>query len=623
MSLIAAGVLAAVTGSIYLGVKIFAPWLHYDLDYLRKASRGVAFFTKLEKAKKTLADVFDDTVRTYPNKVFIVFHDNSYTYKDVDKKANQVARAAIEMGLQAGDIVAVMMYNEPAFVWTYLGLQKIGIQQALINHNLRSKSLAHCIKVCDPKVLVIGQGTDLQGAIVDIQDDLTGITFYSYELSLPANFNSMTELCSSISSGAIEPSERSSVTHKSTNCFIFTSGTTGLPKPAIVTHSKSLRGCIVMQMFGITRDDIVYEPLPLYHSAGLLMGVGAVLSVGATVVLREKFSASRFWDDCRKHNVTIIHYVGELLRYLVNTPESTDDKHHCVTHALGNGLRKDVWAEFQKRFAVPNIVEFYAATELPVGFINLCNKFGACGRSSPFLRKIVPCAFVRYDVENDEPVRTDDGLCLPCGADEVGLVVIPLSRRDITFEGYMNQEIANKKKIMHNVFKTGDSFVNSGDLLYVDKEYFTYFHDRTGDTFRWKGENVSTTEVANIISSLEFLHDVNVYGVIIPGCEGRTGMAAVCHKVTERSSLSQDELNAISKQCKELLPSYARPRFIRLQKELEITSTFKQRKVALQKEGFDLAHISDPVYYLDEGRDMYCKLTMEICQDVNSGEIRY
>ncbi|XP_069137266.1 long-chain fatty acid transport protein 2-like isoform X2 [Argopecten irradians] len=618
MLLLATGILAALSGTIYLGIKIFAPWLHFDLIYLRKALKSVNEFNAAAKAKKTLADYFDETVAKYPNKVFIIFQEKSYTYKHVEEKANQVARAALKMGLKAGDVAAVLMYNQPDLIWTYLGLQKIGVEQAFINHNLRSKSLSHCIKVCEPKILIVGQGKDLSDAVLDIKDDITGISFYSCDTSLPPSFTSFTEACSSMSTDPVDASERSSLTLSSINCYIFTSGTTGLPKPAIVTHAKTLRGAYVMWMFDISSDDIVYETLPMYHSAGLLIGIGAVLSKGATVILREKFSATRFWDDCRKHNVTIIHYVGELLRYLVNTPESPDDKKHCVKHAIGNGLRRDVWAEFQNRFAVPNIVEFYAATEMPVGFINLFNKFGACGRSSPFLRKIVPCTFVKYDVNNDEPVRGDDGLCLPCGADEVGLLVIPLNK-EVTFEGYKNQDTANKKKLIQNVFKQGDVYVNAGDLLYVDKDYFTYFHDRVGDTFRWKGENVSTTEVANVVSSVDFLCDACCYGVLIPGCEGRAGMAAVCHKDTTRSKLTDAELDAIWNQCKELLPSYARPRFLRLRKEFEITSTFKQRKMTLQKEAFNVSNISDVVYFHDS--DRYRPLTEGTYTEITTGQI--
>ncbi|XP_033750756.1 very long-chain acyl-CoA synthetase-like [Pecten maximus] len=620
MLLLATGILAALSGTIYLGIKIFAPWLHHDLVYLRKAMKCVKEFNLAAKAKKTLADYFDETVALYPNKVFLIFQEKSFTYKQVEEKANQVARAALEMGLHTGDVVAIMMYNQPDLIWTYLGLQKVGIQQAFINHNLRSKSLLHCIKVCEPKLLIVGQGKDLLDSITDIQDEITGISFYSYDVSFPVTFKSFTETCSRMSTDAIDMSERSSLELSSVNCYIFTSGTTGLPKPAIVTHAKTLKGAFVMWMFDLSRDDILYEPLPLYHSAGLLMGIGAVLTKGATVVLREKFSATRFWEDCRKHNVTIIHYVGELLRYLVNTPESPEDKKHCVKHALGNGLRPDVWAEFQRRFAVPNVVEFYAATEMPIGFINVFNKFGACGRSSPFLRKIVPCTFVKYDVNKDEPFRGDDGLCLPCGADEVGLLVIPLGK-DVTFEGYKNQETANKKKLIENVFKQGDVYVNAGDLLYVDKDYFTYFHDRVGDTFRWKGENVSTMEVANVVSSVAFLRDACCYGVVIPGCEGRAGMVAVCHKDAERSELSENELDVICNQGSELLPSYARPRFLRLQKEFEITSTFKQRKTTLQKEAFDVVNIKDHVYYLDLDTGRYRHLTENTCTEITAGQI--
>ncbi|KAJ8304839.1 hypothetical protein KUTeg_018422 [Tegillarca granosa] len=619
------GIVSAVFGATiaaYFGLKKFAPWIFSDITYIRTVKGANDRFEAQCKNKKFIIDVFEETVKKYAKKTMLIYEDREYSFEYMDNMANQVAQTALNIGLRQGDIVAMFQFNEPSFIWTYLGFQKIGVQIAFINYNLRFKSLLHCIKVSEAKLILIGQGMELKKAILDIQDDLTSFDIYSQDPkpeNLPVGFKSFGEAFTKAPSTQPDKSHRSGLRYSTPYVFIYTSGTTGLPKPAIITQLKASRAAYVMTIIG-NGNDVLYETLPLYHSAGSMLGVGFCFATGATMVLRSKFSASQFWEDCRKHDVTIIHYVGELCRYLVARPENMQDKVHKVRVAFGNGLRKDVWKEFQSRFNVPQIAEFYAATEMPLGFINVSNKFGSVGRSSPLLRKVVPCEFVKYDYHTQGPIRNEKGRCIACRPGEAGLLIIPLTKI-ITFEGYKGRKEETNRKLLHNVFKEGDVYINSGDLMYVDDNYDVYFCDRVGDTFRWKGENVSTTEVANVISALDFIHDVTVYGVTVQGCEGRAGMASLCLKEPGCVTLTEEQLRLIWTHCKDLLPSYARPRFIRLQEEMDLTSTFKQRKVALLQEGFDIHKINSTVYMLNEKKSRYSPMDERTYNGILDGTI--
>ncbi|NWZ28343.1 S27A2 synthetase, partial [Asarcornis scutulata] len=345
---------------------------------------------------------------------------------------------------------------------------------------------------------------------------------------------------------------------------------------------------------GIRGTDHIYTTLPLYHSAGLLIGVGGCLEMGATCVLRSKFSASQFWDDCRRYNVTVIQYVGELMRYLCNTPKRDNDQKHGVRLAVGNGLRAEVWKEFLQRFGPISIWEFYGATEGNAGFINYTGKIGAVGRANPFLKSFAPFELIKYNVEQDEPVRDERGLCIRVRPGETGLLVIKITK-NTPFYGYAGDSKKTEKKILRDVLVKGDAFFNSGDLLMMDHEKFVYFQDRVGDTFRWKGENVATTEVEATLAMVNFIQEVNVYGVSVPGCEGKCGMAAI--RLKPGMSFEGENLYAFTK---ETLPSYAAPRFVRIQEALEITGTFKQCKGNLVREGFDPNIIKDPLFFRDE-----------------------
>ncbi|XP_068131707.1 long-chain fatty acid transport protein 2-like [Hyperolius riggenbachi] len=590
--------------------RIFLPYLWQDFSFFIRALR---YTLKIEGGIKRcpyfgVVEIFRKQVATRPDHQFILYQDESYTYKDIDLKSNQAAWAIKEHAkLTKGDCVAIFMGNEPAYVWLWLGLAKIGCPMACLNYNIRAKSFLHCFNCSKAKVLIAAP--ELKNAVEEVLPALAEQDVQVFYLSRDSPTDGVISLLDKVEAASQEQvpeSYRSHLTDKSPVLYIYTSGTTGLPKAAVINQGRLLISSSISTLAGVTGKDIFYIPLPLYHSAGLMIGVRGCIQQGATCVIRNKFSASQFWNDCRKYNVTSFQYIGEILRYLCNTPKKDNDKDHQVRMAVGNGVRSDVWKEFISRFGRITICEFYAATEGNAFFFNYTGKIGATGRYNAFLKGTRPFALVKYDVEKDEPVRDSSGHCIKVAKGETGLLVSKITRLS-PFTGYAGDPSLTEKKRLRDVFQKGDLYFNTGDLLMMDRQNFIYFQDRVGDTFRWKGENVATTEVADIVGMTDFIEEANVYGVPVPHHEGRIGMAAI--KLKEGQSFDGEKLYT---KVVEYLPNYARPRFVRVQESIEITGTFKQRKVTLVSEGFNPLIINDPLYFLDETAKRYKTMDQEI-----------
>uniref|UniRef100_A0A3P9M5U5 long-chain-fatty-acid--CoA ligase n=1 Tax=Oryzias latipes TaxID=8090 RepID=A0A3P9M5U5_ORYLA len=566
----------------------------------------------------SVLDCFLDAVKRHPAKTFLHFEGRKYSYEDVDRQSNKVGRALqAEARLKEGDTVALFLPNEPCFVWTWLGLAKLGCPAALLNFNIRSKSLLHCFSCCGAKVLITC--TEQQDAVEEILPTLREQGISVYLLSDKGDMQGINTLSDKISKASDEPLTRdlrANIHIRSTALYIYTSGTTGLPKAAVVTHERVWAASFLQAASGVTSEDVFYINLPLYHSAGFLIGLCGSIERGNTVILRRKFSASQFWDDCRKYNVTVMQYIGETLRYLCNMPKKENEKNHKVRIAIGNGLRTDVWTEFLNRFGDIKIRELYAATEGNIGFINYTSKIGAVGRVNFVHRFLFPYTLIKFDIEKEEPVRNSQGLCIEAATGETGLLVGKITHRS-PFVGYAGNKQQTEKKRLSDVLEKGDLYFNTGDLLRFDKDNFVYFQDRVGDTFRWKGENVATSEVADILTMAHCILEANVYGVKVDGHEGRIGMAAV----TLREGQDFDCSDTYSYVVK-YLPAYAHPRFIRVQPCLEMTGTFKMKKVKLVEEGFNPSLITDPLYFLDLEKKKYVLLTEDIYKAITLKEIK-
>ncbi|KAF6723431.1 Long-chain fatty acid transport protein 6 [Oryzias melastigma] len=611
---------AAVSGLVCALVlqPLCFPYFWRDLLFLLKVVRsGVKLeLYRWRRDVRTVLDRFVEQARRIPDKPFIIYDGSARTYRDVDRRSERLARVFLNTAeLKKGDCVAMLMNNEPDYLCVWFGLAKVGCTVAFLNTNIRSKSVLHCLDCCGARTLIVG--SDLLECLESILLDLQQKNIQVWTMKSHMKHTLVRSLLDQldIESDDRVPAELRATTAIDTPMmYIFTSGTTGLPKAAVITHLQSLKAASGFWAFGATESDVIYTALPLYHSAASLVGIGGTIELGATCVLKKKFSASQFWPDCRNHGVTIFQYIGELCRYLCNQPKTEMDQAHKVRMGVGNGLRQDVWRDFLFRFGNIKMCEIYGSTEGNLCFMNHIGKIGAVGRSNVFYKLLFKYDLVKYDMIKDEPVRDQHGFCQPVKKGETGLLLSRVSAIS-PFFGYAGNKRLTEKKLLRNVLVKGDAYFNTGDLMAEDQEGFIYFRDRVGDTFRWKGENVATTEVAEVLGSVDFVQEVNVYGVEIPGREGRAGMAALI----VRPCFLFDGEKLFECAVKDL-PAYARPVFVRLQDIMEMTSTFKQQKFQLVQSGFNPSTISDPLYVLDYHQRSYTPLTEQIHQSVLSGE---
>eukprot|EP00063_Salmo_salar_P025912 XP_014000747.1 PREDICTED: long-chain fatty acid transport protein 6-like isoform X1 [Salmo salar] len=584
--------------------------------YLNLRKVGKALKSRMQRGVITYLDSFLYQAKKMPDKAFIVFEGQTLTYQDVDKRSNQFAKVfRTKGGLKKGDIVALLMSNEPDFICVWFGLSKLGCEVAFLNFNIKSKSLLYCFESCGAKSLVVG--ADLVSSLGEVLPSLkeNAIEVWVTDIGCPhEGVNTLLDKVEQASDMALPDCPRADL--MSNFLFIFTSGTTGLPKAARVGHLKAVMCMAFLRLCGARSDDNIYITLPLYHMTASLLGIGGCIQLGATCILKKKFSASQFWKDCVKHNVTVFQYVGELCRYLVNQPVVPEERAHKVRVAAGSGLRADVWREFARRFGKINVREAYGLTEASIGFVNYTNEIGPIGRAGYFNKLNMPFEFLSCDPQTYEPIRTDSGRCVKANKGETGLLVAPVSVMN-PFLGYAGNTLQSEKKLLRDVFKEGDVYFNTGDLMLQDHRDFVYFRDRIGDTFRWKGENVATTEVSEILGSLEFLQEVNVYGVTVPGYEGRAGMAAIVLKMDQKLDGKKLYNHLVQS-----LPAYSWPWFLRIQTSIDVTETFKQQKRKLVQEGFSPEAVQESLYFLDLSQRDYVPLTQSLHDDIVSGKIR-
>ncbi len=558
-------------------------------------------------ATRSIVDIVEGQARRRPDNIAILYQDQRLTYAELDARANRYAHWALAQGIGRGQSVALLMENRPDFIAAWLGLFKVGAQVALINTNLTGAALAHSIAISGARHAIVG---------AELADNFRDAPFENRPaLWIEGDGGNLTRALAAAPAMSPGKEARAGVTLKDRAFYIYTSGTTGLPKAANFSHMRML---FMMSGFvGALRPretDRIYNPLPLYHSTGGVCAVGIAFFTGGALILKRRFSVHDFWSDVHKYGATMFEYIGELCRYLLNAPPSPLEKGHHVRAITGNGLRPEIWRAFQERFAIPRIVEFYGATEGNVSMLNYDGTVGAVGRVPDYLEWLLPSRVVRFDVEKEMPVRGEDGLCIECGPDEAGEALGGISKRaGREFEGY-TAKADSDKKMLRDVFKKGDVWFRTGDLMRRDEHGYFYFVDRVGDTFRWKGENVSTGEVGAALQAVPGIREANVYGVTVPGLDGRAGMAAL---VVD----GDFNLEALPARLK-ALPHYARPIFLRLSPRIEVTGTFKQRKVDLVREGTDPSAIADPLYFLDPDSGKYERLTPQCYADIIEGRVK-
>jgi fatty-acyl-CoA synthase len=557
---------------------------------------------------RVLPTVIEELAEQFGEAPALLSDRECLTYRALAERSNRHARWALDHGLVRGDAVCLFMPNRPEYMAIWLGITRAGGVVSLLNTNLTGPSLAHCINLVAPKHIIVA--AELVDPLTTALGDLAGgPTIWAHGTDHD-DFPRIDRDIERYAGDRLSEAERPPLSIEDRALYVYTSGTTGLPKAANVSHYRLMQWSLWFAGMMDTRSsDRMYNCLPMYHSVGGVLATGALLVRGGSVVIRDNFSARQFWKDVIRWDCTLFQYIGELCRYLLHTEPSPQETEHRLRMCCGNGLRPDVWNDFQRRFRIPQILEFYAATEGNVSLFNVEGRPGAIGRIPPFLAHRVPVAVVKFDVEHEAPVRNDEGFCIRCAPNEVGEAI-----GQGRFEGYTSPE-ASEKKILRNVFEPGDAWFRTGDLMRKDEKGYFYFVDRIGDTFRWKGENVSTTEVTETIAACPGVIDAVVYGVAVSGTEGRAGMAAVV--VSENF-----DLRAFRRHL-ERLPEYARPLFLRVRGELETTATFKPRKQELSREGYDPAVVRDAVYFNDPERQAFVRLDAELCDRIQAGRVRF
>ncbi len=551
----------------------------------------------------TLMSLVREAANGQPDAIALMDRDGQFTYRELEDRSTYYMEWAIAQGVTAGDQIGLLMPNCRDYVAIWFGITQAGGVVALLNTNLVGAGLKHCIEAAAATHLIVA--AEMMDRVRATTSQLANPPqCWMHGSSCDVDVQRIDAHHAAVVRSAVP---RRLPAARDPALLIYTSGTTGLPKAAIVTHGRLAEwSCWFAAMMDVTPADRLYDCLPMYHSTGGVVAVGAMLVKGGSVMVARRFSASRFWDDVVDGGCTIVQYIGELCRYLAQSPTHPRELQHRLRLACGNGLRADVWQRFQKRFAIPHLLEFYAATEGSVSLYNCEEKPGAVGRVPQFLAHRFPVALIGCDVETGEPLRSSDGFCIRCGPDETGEAIGQIAGADASrgrhFDGYTDVE-ATARKVLHDVFVSGDRWFRTGDLMRKDRAGYYYFVDRMGDTFRWKGENVSTSEVAAVLAGCPGVTEVVVYGVVVPGNEGRAGMAAVTVE-------ADFDLGVLHHHLVASLPDYARPRFLRVCERLEVTGTFKPMKALLMQEGYSSSVAPDPIWFYDRSRGAFV-----VCDD--------
>jgi fatty-acyl-CoA synthase len=545
-------------------------------------------------AKTSIGKVFQDRAAQYGDRVFLKFEDQKITYRQANETVNRYAAVLAARGVGHGDVVGIMLRNSPDSVLLMLATVKCGATAGMLNYHQRGNVLAHSIGLLNAKAVV---------AEADLVEPITESGVHTEGLV------TLEELRQAATTAPItNPAATAAVLAGDKAFFIFTSGTTGMPKASVMTHYRWLRALAGFGGLGLrlNSNDTLYCCLPLYHNNALTVSVGSALNAGAALALGKSFSASRFWDEVISHEATAFVYIGEICGYLLNQPPKPTDRAHKVRVIVGNGLRPAIWDEFTKRFGIGRVCEFYGASEGNTAFVNVFNVSKSTGICPS------PVAFVEYDLDTGEPARGADGRLRKVKRGEPGLLLSKVSSFQ-PFDGYTDKS-ASEKKLVRDAFKDGDVWFNTGDLMRSQGFGHAAFADRLGDTFRWKGENVATTEVEAGLSGDTQVEEATVFGVEVPGAGGRAGMVAL-----QLKSGAEFDGAALARTAYAHLPPYAVPLFVRIVPEIAHTSTFKSQKVELRKQGYG-EDVNDPLYVLAGREDGYVPFYPEYVDEVKDGK---
>ena len=590
----------------------------YVLGKLRRARKGIRL-ARRKKSHLGLGWAIENATQINPGGKAILYNDLCLNYLDFNAWCNRYAHYFSSKGIVKGDVVGIYLTNRPELLAITGGLAKIGAISALLNTSQRKKILVHSISLVKPKMCVIGEELidafeEVRTSILDPQIQplfiAQGNTLNDYG-NAPEGYQNLG--ADIVRFGNANPTSTSTLQSEDTCFYIYTSGTTGYPKAAVLGHGRwmHLYGSLGLATTKITADDIIYVTLPFYHGTAMVACWATALANGSALAIRDKFSASEFWPDVERYQATCFGYVGELCRYLYNQPVHPNENNNTITKIVGNGLRPDIWVPFKERFGIKEVYELYGASEGNIGFGNWFNLDNTIGIAS------TPWALVKYDKETEKPILGRNGFAQKVKKGDPGLLLGKITKRT-PFEGYTDKQKSDQC-LVADVFKKGDVYFNTGDVLKSIGMGHTQFVDRLGDTFRWKGENVSTTELEHTLNSLDAIEESVAYGVEIPNTNGRAGMVSVRLSDEEHQTNFKD----LCSHLKTILPNYAVPVFLRVQNEMQTTGTFKYRKSDLKKEGYDITQIQDTIYVLLPNAEEYVPVTKDLKEGINRGKYRF
>ena len=562
---------------------------------------------------RTCGYVMREQAERIPDRPLLRFETETLSFGAYNQGVNRYADVLARAGLGRGDAVAIMMENSPDFLMAEGAMAKLGTIGALINTNLRGAALAHVLQASTARVLLADAAC--WPAVREL-GPLEGCTVYAAVPAAALHGTPFRSLPEALDAAATAEPNIPNVKVSDVMMYIYTSGTTGYPKPTIIRHARfTMGGQSLRVVLGLEADDCSYAPTPLYHGYSNFVGFAPALHAGTTFASRRRFSASHFLDDVQRHGVTHFMYVGELCRYLLRQPPSQRDRAHRIRVATGPGLRPDIWEAFVERFGIERVIETYGQTEANLSLMNRRGRVGSVGRSAPFTHGQL--ALVRFDFDRQQPLRGADGFLVACRPGEVGELLSQVSQQTtMSFDGYVNKR-DNESKLLRDCFKAGDTYLRTGDLLRRDRASYYYFVDRIGDTFRWKGENVATAEVAELLNGAPGVSETAVYGVQVPHADGRAGMALV---VLAPGAVFDP--SAYYRFAEKALPPYARPLFVRLAPAMDVTGTLKHVKSRLQAEGYDPQTISDPLYLRDDAAHTYVPIDAALKRRIDSGALQ-
>ncbi|MBX3027923.1 long-chain-acyl-CoA synthetase [bacterium] len=558
---------------------------------------------------RTCGYLMREQAERIPDRPLLRFEEEEVSFGAYNAGVNRYAHLLAGAGVRRGDAVAIMMENSPDFLMAEGAMAKLGSIGALINTNLRGAALAHVLATSTAPVVLADAAC--APAVAELAP-IEGRTVFGDGAAGVSGFRRLRE---ELAAAPTAEPNIPDVTVSDVMLYIYTSGTTGHPKPTIIRHSRFTMGGQSLRIVLDLRDgDCSYAPTPLYHGYSNFVGFAPAFHAGTTFASRRKFSASAFLEDVRRHGATHFMYVGELCRYLLRQPPTAHDRDHRLRIATGPGLRPDIWQAFVDRFGIARVIETYGQTEANLSLMNRRGRVGSVGRAAPFTHGQLK--LVRFDHDAQRPRRGADGFLVECGPGEVGeLISLVAQHTTMSFDGYVDKA-DNEAKLLRDCFTTGDCYLRTGDLLRRDRASYYYFVDRIGDTFRWKGENVATAEVAELLNAAPGVSETAVYGVRVPGTDGRAGMALVV--LQPGATFDPAAYHAFATR---VLPPYARPLFVRVGEAMDVTGTLKHTKTRLQSEGYDPARIHDPLWFRDDAAKTYVPLDAPLKARIDSGAV--